>query len=630
VGEEPPDGSGQRFLSDVPRWTATGPSANNCFGASVATGDLDGDGRRELIVAEPPCVWQPAAPGRVAVYRGVAGGDFAAAPVWTALDWQNPPRGGQGMSLSTADVDADGHADLLIRSGAGVLVFAGIADVGAPLPAPAFRVPGTGAFGPALLGDLDGDGRADLVSVKAGTATIWRSEPGPQLFATARTVPEASGLVRTRDTDGDGRDDLIITTALGEAALYRGCVVGAPDCDGGLGIDPAWTTPRRVYGAVPDRNGDGRSELLLGDGVTDAPGRVSLHLSDAATGGFAAGASASTLGDPNYPAFGLNVTRTGDLDGDGVASEFVLSAAGRIYGFFLAPGAAELAPGFAWPRNDSIQAQLQEGGAVLTTGTISIDAPGDLDGDGRADLVVGNAPEYGDTHAGRVFVFGGGARKLTPPARPRPYVLGNRTCGAPVDGRPDLTVDSAALARSLYVEQRELTADSCEVAEGCVAAPGRRRLLRFTTSIANLGGGPVIIPGPEDAPYLYHFDACHGHDHLSDFARYELRDDAGQVIAVGRKQGFFLTDVGAYCADGAPALDYYPAQGISAGWSDVYVASIPCQWLDVTDVPDGNYTLSVDVDTLGLIEQNDLLPDAAAVHVKLQQDSVRVIDRLDE
>ncbi len=77
-------------------------------------------------------------------------------------------------------------------------------------------------------------------------------------------------------------------------------------------------------------------------------------------------------------------------------------------------------------------------------------------------------------------------------------------------------MDGAALARSLYVEQREFTADSCEVAEGCVAALGQRRLLRFTTSIANLGGGPVVIPRPEDAPYLYHFDACHGHDHLSD------------------------------------------------------------------------------------------------------------------
>ncbi len=101
------------------------------------------------------------------------------------------------------------------------------------------------------------------------------------------------------------------------------------------------------------------------------------------------------------------------------------------------------------------------------------------------------------------------------------------------------------------------------------------------------------------------------------------------MIAVGRKQGFFLTDVGAYCADGAPAFDHYPAQG-SPRAGRTCVASIPCQWLDITDVPDGNYTLSVDVDTLGLVAQNDLLPDAAAVRVKLQQDAVRVIDRIDE
>ena len=36
-------------------------------------------------------------------------------------------------------------------------------------------------------------------------------------------------------------------------------------------------------------------------------------------------------------------------------------------------------------------------------------------------------------------------------------------------------------------------------------------------------------------------------------------------------------------------------QGIQAGWADVYGAHLDCQWIDVTDVPAGIYTLEIEV-----------------------------------
>src|SRR6185436_6914148 len=44
-------------------------------------------------------------------------------------------------------------------------------------------------------------------------------------------------------------------------------------------------------------------------------------------------------------------------------------------------------------------------------------------------------------------------------------------------------------------------------------------------------------------------------------------------------------------------------QGISAGCSDLYGANLGCQYLDITDVPSGNYVLRVTIDPFGRISE---------------------------
>jgi hypothetical protein len=51
-----------------------------------------------------------------------------------------------------------------------------------------------------------------------------------------------------------------------------------------------------------------------------------------------------------------------------------------------------------------------------------------------------------------------------------------------------------------------------------------------------------------------------------------------------------------HCNDG-------DTQGIQRGWSDLYPVFLPCQWIDITGVPDGEYTLTIELDPDGRIEE---------------------------
>jgi hypothetical protein len=187
---------------------------------------------------------------------------------------------------------------------------------------------------------------------------------------------------------------------------------------------------------------------------------------------------------------------------------------------------------------------------------------------------------------------------------------------------PDLVVDRDALAGSLQLSTESFSATDCAVVEGCLNGPGTHRLLRFDGTIQNLGDQDFILGSPENNP-LFKYSACHNHYHLQDIMLYELLTvdqlkpvTVGGQNIVGRKQGFCMEDGEQVVGSNSGKYDCNN-QGITAGWADVYDASLDCQWLDVTGVPQGKYVLRVTVNPSGRYSESDRSNDVAEVPVTI-------------
>ncbi|MFV8756764.1 lysyl oxidase family protein [Nannocystaceae bacterium ST9] len=170
---------------------------------------------------------------------------------------------------------------------------------------------------------------------------------------------------------------------------------------------------------------------------------------------------------------------------------------------------------------------------------------------------------------------------------PTPESPGNGPLGCDA---PDLIVDPQVI-EPLFTEIF-ISDSTCELLEGCVGTTGWRKVMLFTVSTPNIGSDDLALGIPANLPELFHYSDCHDHYHFDEYARYELRagDD---VIATGHKQAFCLLDTTSWAWPLAlPQFDC-ANQGISRGFSDFYESGLPCQWVDVTDAPAGDYVLRV-------------------------------------
>jgi hypothetical protein len=182
---------------------------------------------------------------------------------------------------------------------------------------------------------------------------------------------------------------------------------------------------------------------------------------------------------------------------------------------------------------------------------------------------------------------------------------------------PDLIIDRDRLLFSWQVVEQTFAAGDCEVLDGCVAAPGTRSILRFGTESANIGDEDLVLGDPATNP-LYQFDVCRDRHIYHYHTHYTLLAPGGQVMAETFKPGVCMLDNFRYLDEPwVPTTPTYTCinQGLTRGWSDLYQRTFSCQWVDVTDLPDGAYTLRAEINPLGLLPEVDLTNNVEEIPV---------------
>jgi hypothetical protein len=171
------------------------------------------------------------------------------------------------------------------------------------------------------------------------------------------------------------------------------------------------------------------------------------------------------------------------------------------------------------------------------------------------------------------------------------------------------------MAESAEIDVVNFEPDDCAIFEGCVGAPGMRTLLRFDLRTPNIGAADMFLGKPGEGD-LFEYSMCHDHYHFKSYADYKLIDANGNEVAFGHKQAFCLEDIQPNSTPPTGDSKFTCGfQGISAGWSDVYSGGLPCQWIDITGVPSGNYTLRAAVNFEQLLAEESYDNNIAEVPV---------------
>lgn len=436
-------------------------------------GDLDGDGRDELIGATSCIAWWPT--------PTVAG----SAPEMFLRGFGTAPIAAMGIA---GDLDGDGRDDLLSQplpfyvyredGPSNLLSWATLSDASGP----SLREPGidldpdrrsppvrsSAAY--RFVGDIDGDGGSELLGAAAGScAWIVRSGAAPTSRFAATPFCDAPGPfmpVGVGDVDGDGFGDMVARTARGGVVLCRNGLSPDLRCDPWLTVADGDASEYAIFPAG-DLNGDRLADLVR---HTAASNTVFLGAR-----GSLPREGMTFVAPVSGPV--IRMGPAGDLDRDGMGDLLVVvapSAGGDPTGAAVLPGTA-----------------TGVGAAPLFSAVSDVVPVGDVDGDGFDDVVLpvrGAIRFYRGGTAGPREVAAASLTLRSAYGLMVPSALGD----VDGDGRADIGIQTDYFAAGAQISESSIV-------RGSPTGPDYGHPLRWPTDVSRSTAGeppPFLSGGP--------------------------------------------------------------------------------------------------------------------------------------
>lgn len=373
---------------------------------SVATGDINGDGRADIVTADSSTVVND----DVSAFFGDGQGAFSAPANLVAL--QSP------MSVTAGDVNNDGVADVISGQDFPANLYVRIGPITANPDFPFSTVSSGGQpAGDLTTGDFNHDGKIDVAAVTAGLGvsqvSIYAGN-GTGGFAAPITYPVGSSALSlaAADVNGDGKTDLItsnyssddisvllqtdsgfadaITVPVPPSTLFQGAGI----------VYPTSVT-------AGDFNGDGHVDVVVTSESTGSQSMVTSFLGDG-TGAFA---EVQQLGVGAHPSSIV----VGDFNHDGRLDVATANRGSNNVSLLLGTGTGQF-----------------EGGPSFSVGSAPTSlAVSDFNKDGLPDLASANR----DGDSVTVLLNTSRSSDTPPVAPPKSYdVLGGTTLSVPAPG----------------------------------------------------------------------------------------------------------------------------------------------------------------------------------------------------
>jgi hypothetical protein len=360
-------------IIDTSSFKSTGGLPSGWGPTAIAIGDLDGDGKPDIVSSN-----RPANNSVVSIYpnNSTSAGDFT---FKTHIDYA-ALSGASNISL--VDIDGDGKLDILVsyanssnqtnnfsvflnKSTTGNISFAPKTDIGFAVTSMA-------------IGDLNGDGKIDLAGISMGVngnqgsnlafVIINTSTPGIISFSEPISFEAAdyASAVNIVDVDGDSKPDLVIANSVSNmVSVYRNT-----SANGGIAFER--DLDFKAGGAAllksGDLDGDGKPDLVTSATFGSTNTSVSVLINNSSAGKISFQSAQDFVAGDDIRAIEL-----GDVNGDGKIDIITVNANSNTA---------------------SVLQNKSSAGTVTFTGKTNFTAGkypqylaiGDLDGDGKPEI----------------------------------------------------------------------------------------------------------------------------------------------------------------------------------------------------------------------------------------------------